>query len=41
LQAAVDAHAHDGEFAWIVEVSRGSAEVGVGELMDLGEGEAG
>jgi hypothetical protein len=41
LQAAVDAHPHEGEFPWVVEVVGGTAEVGVGELVDLGQGEAG
>ena len=41
LQAAVDAHSHEGKFAWVVEVVRGAAEVGVGELVDFGQCEAG
>ena len=41
LQAAVDAHSHEGEFPWVVEVVGGAAEVGVGELVDFGQGEAG
>jgi len=41
LQAAVDAHPHEGEFPWVVEVVGGTAEVSIGELVDLGQGEAG
>jgi hypothetical protein len=41
LRASVDAHSHEGEFAWVVEVVGGAAEVGVGELVDFGQRKAG
>ena len=41
LKAAVDADAHESEFPWVVEVAGGAAHVGFGELVDLGQGEAG